>query len=593
MSREIAARFTRANVSDLNRDFIVDAIRESCDEQGVEFDGDSLTGHCSIGFLSSGFEWEIRGDDGDFVVEERLVIPAWWRLALFLSAVLFGYSALNWGLSGSSDLERALTSLQNMRVLLPALAGIGVFWVRAVIFPSPLAKSSSISDDTTQFLGQDSFFFLILPSLLGLVLAQVWWEPAGVLTGIFLLVLATLLLVRPGVFESASIWIYSPKFSAKIPAVVGMYTVVLGLLTTASLFTSYFIKDASSGVLVLSMSVGPLSVNESQVTGFVVGLTLLFFFVYVVFEGERQLREILVSSVKTDYHRIPFVVSLLFIPVFSGLSVLLAAFFVSHISLFLGLNEFTWGVTAEMASSEAGGIAGVTGFEINILQPYFTDKVSTLSSILALIASLPGFYLLLGVGFQAKSYFANMYDRLVNSRSAELDFASSAEIRVVDDDSLAPSSLSTGFKDYIFLNQKCLNELSDDELRAVIAHEQGHIENNDALLGMYLPLIGTVLLTAQNALFDVFNFREREFQADKYAVERIDDEEYLFSALRKLGGNDTRDLGGDHDGGSEGWREKFVEYKPLFFETFAFSDAHPTVRERIMRVNKRNEDSDS
>lgn len=200
--------------------------------------------------------------------------------------------------------------------------------------------------------------------------------------------------------------------------------------------------------------------------------------------------------------------------------------------------------------------------------------------ILVLVSPL--LYFVCGLIYQVVHWAKEKLELLVYSSPIERNFSTSASVLSAGSNLKSPVSLSTGFTDYIFLPEEFLPgedgvELTDKELEAIVAHEESHIKNRESILLFVLPILSAILFTGQNIVFSLFNFREREHQADEYASEKIG-EDAIVSALQKVRyqvENDEAEL--------TWWQEHFG----LFYGTFAQSKAHPSISERISRIRER------
>ena len=136
-----------------------------------------------------------------------------------------------------------------------------------------------------------------------------------------------------------------------------------------------------------------------------------------------------------------------------------------------------------------------------------------------------------------------------------------------------------------------------EEVAAVLAHEQAHIDHGDTTLGLVLPLVGALTLTGQNVLFDLFDVAEREHRADIAAAERLDTPTPLLSAFDRLDDLPERarsgrpagtgTLGALPVGGLDGGAFALLT-RPfrLFFGSFALTDVHPSIADRRQRVRE-------
>jgi hypothetical protein len=98
---------------------------------------------------------------------------------------------------------------------------------------------------------------------------------------------------------------------------------------------------------------------------------------------------------------------------------------------------------------------------------------------------------------------------------------------LLDVDYFEAGSYSLGVRNYIFVSQPVLEELSKDENEAILAHEEAHVKNADALLSFLIPMLYLAIFTGKNAIYTVIDFRGREFKADKYAARRVGKRNYV------------------------------------------------------------------
>lgn len=172
----------------------------------------------------------------------------------------------------------------------------------------------------------------------------------------------------------------------------------------------------------------------------------------------------------------------------------------------------------------------------------------------------------------------------------DLDTSSfDAEIRLLETDTVTVGAASNGFRDYIIVTSGLVDVLEEDELETVLAHEEGHLERGDATIGFVVALLSPLLLVGKNVFYSLFDFREREFAADRYAVERTDPET-LERTLRKLRGYELQQRMGAQanvlpsmtSSESTGRVEKtFERLFGYFYGSFALTDVHPEIQERI------------
>lgn len=157
--------------------------------------------------------------------------------------------------------------------------------------------------------------------------------------------------------------------------------------------------------------------------------------------------------------------------------------------------------------------------------------------------------------------------------------------------------------DYVLVSTGLLDKVKDPgERRALLAHEQSHLDYGDARLGLVLPVVGALTLTGRNVLFDLYNIRTREHRADLTAARsdiatpndvvdvltRLDDLDDRIEASRATAGAfgaaaaPFRSIGSDAGLLPAPVTRTFA----LFFGTFALTGVHPTFAERRKRVRR-------
>lgn len=73
----------------------------------------------------------------------------------------------------------------------------------------------------------------------------------------------------------------------------------------------------------------------------------------------------------------------------------------------------------------------------------------------------------------------------------------------------------------ILLTEYTLSELSDNELAAIIAHEESHFEYRGAELQFLFATVPAAALIGKNVVYAIYNFFRRELTADQYAYVRL------------------------------------------------------------------------
>ncbi len=73
----------------------------------------------------------------------------------------------------------------------------------------------------------------------------------------------------------------------------------------------------------------------------------------------------------------------------------------------------------------------------------------------------------------------------------------------------------------ILITEYTLSELSDNELAAIIAHEESHFEHRGAELKFLFATIPAAALIGKNVVYAIYDFFRRELTADQYAYVRL------------------------------------------------------------------------
>ncbi len=182
-----------------------------------------------------------------------------------------------------------------------------------------------------------------------------------------------------------------------------------------------------------------------------------------------------------------------------------------------------------------------------------------------------------------------MYERATTTNHT-LDTSSfDAEVRLLESDAVTVGAASNGLQDYIVVTSGLIDVLEPDELETVLAHEERHIKRGDATIGFVVALLSPLLLVGKNVFYSLFDFREREFAADRYAVERTD-LETLERTLRKLRGHELQQRMDSRANvlpsmvsieSTDRVENTFERLFGYFYGSFALTDIHPDVQERI------------
>jgi Zn-dependent protease with chaperone function len=95
----------------------------------------------------------------------------------------------------------------------------------------------------------------------------------------------------------------------------------------------------------------------------------------------------------------------------------------------------------------------------------------------------------------------------------------SAPIRVIQTDDAFVGCKYVGFRPQIVISEGLKTKLEQKEgaLKAVLAHEDAHIRNGDLRLILVIQILSALFFIPKNVFFVKFDFRDREWRADRYA----------------------------------------------------------------------------
>ncbi|WP_459193191.1 M48 family metalloprotease [Halosimplex sp. J119] len=195
----------------------------------------------------------------------------------------------------------------------------------------------------------------------------------------------------------------------------------------------------------------------------------------------------------------------------------------------------------------------VAAFDL-VLSPFWSSELLGRGSFAEraqwyAIALLPFSYMICGLIYQLRRQITRIqaHRRIIDTNPTLSAYAPSfrwesqidAPVIVTNGDG-EPRAVRLPETPAIFLPTETIAALNDDELRAVLAHEESHLRRHgrwfsvsDASLRLVTPFVGTTLGLSQAVLYALFGFRRREYRADQYARARTS-AETLLSALNKL-----------------------------------------------------------
>lgn len=224
------------------------------------------------------------------------------------------------------------------------------------------------------------------------------------------------------------------------------------------------------------------------------------------------------------------------------------------------------------------------------------------STFLFITTTIPLLYFIIGFLFQIYMWIKQKYEFIGCTSSLSVKYNTSASVLELETDELSAKAVSTGFNNYILIPSSILrgeNSLNEEEISAIIAHEESHIKNKESLLTFYVPILSPIVFLGQNVIYGLLNFPLREHQADLYAKNQVG-KDALISSLEKLKmmnksrtDSDTQDSPefGESTGSNDTENGSILrDYYYLFFSTFAHSKAHPSVDDRKEYLDKHSEE---
>lgn len=140
------------------------------------------------------------------------------------------------------------------------------------------------------------------------------------------------------------------------------------------------------------------------------------------------------------------------------------------------------------------------------------------------VAGLFALYFPAGIGYQILRRYQRTTDLLANSTEREVEVDGfTASYRAHESSEPFALAFETWSDGYIVISQGYLDlfEERPQQLAAIVAHEQGHLEHRDTRLCNAILVLSTLLLVGQNVFYAMVDFRARELAADDYAAQEV------------------------------------------------------------------------
>jgi Zn-dependent protease with chaperone function len=225
---------------------------------------------------------------------------------------------------------------------------------------------------------------------------------------------------------------------------------------------------------------------------------------------------------------------------------------------------------------------------------FLRGDVSLLIRFSGLLILLGVAYFPAGIVYQTGRYWWKNWRLLQDSKPVELPFEADNTCLKIgfpgSDPVYFASTVSTGMSDYVVVSEDLASDFEDDELEAVVRHEEEHIQSGDVRIS-FLIMIGSVLtLVGRNIYYVLIDFRGREFRADRKAASDVSPQS-MKNALERFKNNGL-DYGPQTGaaivsfGGSGRDAKGLYRYFDLFFGDYGIREAHPSIDKRISKIEE-------
>ena len=183
---------------------------------------------------------------------------------------------------------------------------------------------------------------------------------------------------------------------------------------------------------------------------------------------------------------------------------------------------------------------------------------------------------------------------------------SEVEVRVLDSAATVAHPITTfAGREAVVVSSRVVDELADEELAAVVAHETYHLLHSDLRRNALASVLG-VAIGGRNALVALYNYPEIERRADLFAAEKTDPGAVI-RALRRLDGLNAgasasrsgarpRRSNSNARSDGKGWRFRVRRLATapyhLLFGSIVLENAHADVDDRIGYLLDRDDRAD-
>lgn len=158
--------------------------------------------------------------------------------------------------------------------------------------------------------------------------------------------------------------------------------------------------------------------------------------------------------------------------------------------------------------------------------------------MLSLATVLPAGYFLAGAIYQASSLVSTIRafrtettpvaaTHQYHERVEALPFEPTQDIWILNSKQFFAAAYSDPFDEAIILSEGVFDYFGEQELAAIIAHEESHFEHRGAVLQLYLGTLTIFTLLGKNVVMGIYDFYTREITADERAVTQLAEYNHL------------------------------------------------------------------
>lgn len=561
---------------------IKNKIADKCSENGIEFDKNSLTGVWSGQSSTAFFEWKLEIEDGDRVIVQDLRVPPTILIGEIVTLLIptllfvFLYVLQNHGLPNawpeSMGFVRYGIFISGMVVSLIFFTIFELYMLYKIInissIPDPLVDAQDEGYGYRKFTGSRFTNVITVAWFILLTLAAIINNAS-----VTILIGATALTVE--------LLYYSLYYIDGGDTLLRAQTdTVIGDLKFSSVPKQYFISAIVLTIIVLAM----------------VLFISLFNVIFISVLGGSTLTDLVGGSVRS----IPYLDEIL--------ALLLLVFGLKHVQNiseermkisyydFKSNNPSKYNklLDSTIILATSSILYFVLLFSIEILFgisvmgiPPFTTALNSVLTVGALLS----LYFPVGICYQNFREFDLSRQLIKNSKQNTIELNEfESTYRILPTDDYYAAAFSYLGEDYKIISRGLVELLDKRPLAAVIAHEEGHIENNDTRLCNIILVLSTILLTGKNVLYTLVNFQKRECAADDYAAKTVGKEPLIeaFTDLKAQTGSDDESIESfganfapnfDH---SESTIR--IDSFKLYYGEFALGESHSSLEDRIDRL---------